>query len=62
MNLADRLPADAVLVGYVASIKFLDANGELCLLHVSSDVPAWEALGMVTSARDDIRTELQAND
>lgn len=60
MNLADLLPDGSVPLGFAASIKYLDPKGDVSLVNVrSEDISTWEAIGMVTSARDDFRVRLQ---
>lgn len=60
MDLSDLLPDGAVLLGFAASVKFLDSNGEVTLVNVrSEDISAWEAVGMLTSGLDDFRARMQ---
>jgi hypothetical protein len=58
---ADMLPEGAISLGFAGSIKALDAKGDVVLYHVrSDDLAAWEALGALVSAVDDIRDYLRS--
>lgn len=60
---AALLPDGAVSLGFVASIKALDAQGRVSLYHVRSDeLTPWEALGALVSAADDLRDHLRGLD
>lgn len=61
-SLYSILPEGYIPVGFVASIKALDTDGDVCLVNAKSpEVSRWEAVGMLTSLMDDMRDELRAN-
>ncbi|GAA2774006.1 hypothetical protein [Saccharopolyspora taberi] len=62
MNVVDaNLPDGAIVIGYVASIKYIDPeDGEVTLMNTrSADLSRWEAVGMLISASDDFRARMQ---
>jgi len=59
-DLSTLLPEGAVCLGYAVSIKFLDADGDLSIFNTSHEVTPWEALGMLETARDDLKDRLRA--
>ncbi|MER6832695.1 hypothetical protein ABT320_01675 [Streptomyces cellulosae] len=59
-DLTSLLPDGYVLVDFVVSMQALDASGDMVLLNYRTpDLTAWEALGMLTCASDDIRARMQ---
>lgn len=59
-RLIDGMPEGYMPVGYVCSVKALDPDGNLVLLHNrTSQVTHWEAIGMLTSHLDDLRDGLR---
>ncbi|MFE5332548.1 hypothetical protein ACFRCG_41780 [Embleya sp. NPDC056575] len=59
-SIANVLPEGHIALGYAVSIKALDEHGDVCLINYRThDLNAWEALGMHTSAADDIRRCMQ---
>jgi hypothetical protein len=59
-RIADLLPAGHIPIGFAVSIKALDEAGELCLVNTrSQEITAWEAVGMLTSAADDVRAAMR---
>ncbi|MGW1998134.1 hypothetical protein [Embleya sp. NPDC001921] len=62
-SISGILPDGHIALGYAVSIKALDEHGDVCLINYrSSDLNSWEALGMHTSAADDIRQRMQERD
>lgn len=59
-RLCDFLPEGATASGFVVVFEALDAEGEL-YLHVRSSegVPPWKAVGMMTTATDQMRDDLR---
>lgn len=59
-NPLDSLPEGTTALEWVISVKCLDEDAEVCLYSTRSDgLTAWEALGMATSAADDLREALR---
>ncbi|MFD6415992.1 hypothetical protein [Streptomyces sp. NPDC060194] len=59
-RLSDILPEGCVLVDYAVSIKALDEDGDVAIYNYRTPgLNAWEALGMLTCAADDIRARMQ---
>lgn len=59
-NLANDIPAEFTILEAVVSFKCLDDEGTVCLVHQRTDgLSAWEGIGMLVSAQDDIRAALQ---
>lgn len=53
-------PKGYMILGFVTSLKALNTEGELVLLHrVSKDITPWEGLGIATSMADDLRESLK---
>lgn len=61
MKITDQLPEGSIPIGYVAAIKYLDDNGQLCLAHhISGSIPMWEARGMLLSTQEDLQQSMQS--
>lgn len=59
-RLADVLPDGYIALGFAVSVKALDDEGDIVIVNTrSDDLTAWEALGMLTAATDDLRAKLQ---
>jgi hypothetical protein len=59
-ELATLLPDGYIALAFAISIKALDETGDVVIVNGrSDDLPAWEALGMLISAADDLRTTMQ---
>jgi hypothetical protein len=59
-RLADLLPEGYVPLDFAVSIKALDEEGDVVIINGRSEgLSAWEALGMLTCATDDIRARMQ---
>ncbi|MFB7672933.1 hypothetical protein ACFC26_16145 [Kitasatospora purpeofusca] len=59
-GMADALPEGYTPIGVVASIKALDDKGDVVIINYRQPgLTAWEALGMLISAEDDLRASLQ---
>lgn len=57
----EPLPANYVALGVVVMVKCLDDDGDLTLIQrVSTDLSAWEAVGMAVSSADLLRQGLSA--
>lgn len=55
-RLNDLLPEGYIPLGFIVSIKALNADGEVVLVQRTSDgLNAWEAAGMAMSLSDDLR-------
>lgn len=48
----DHLEPSDVPLGYIATVKYMDADGSVCILHTFDEVSPWEALGMIEAHRD----------
>ncbi|MGV9271569.1 hypothetical protein ACWDRR_43785 [Kitasatospora sp. NPDC003701] len=59
-GLADALPEGYTPIGIVASIKAFNEAGDIVIINYwQPGLPSWEALGMLVSAADDVRADLQ---
>ncbi len=59
-RLADMLPEGFMPVGFACTIKALDPEGNLVLVHqATAQVPDWEAVGMLTAHIDDLREDMR---
>jgi hypothetical protein len=59
-RLADLLPDGYVPIDFAVSIKALDEEGDVVIINGRSQgLAAWEALGMLTCATDDLRATMQ---
>lgn len=60
MTLEEMLPEGSMVIGHASSIKYLDEDGGVSLMHTSNgDLPPWEIIGMLISHCDDLRQSLR---
>lgn len=57
-DLTTYVPEGAVPVGYVASVKYLSAEGDVLLRDLMFGVPTHEALGMSVALNDMMRAAM----
>ncbi|MER5350596.1 hypothetical protein ABT093_09720 [Kitasatospora sp. NPDC002551] len=59
-GMADALPEGCIPLGITGIIKALDADGDTVIVtYRQPGITAWEALGMLIAAADDMRASLQ---
>lgn len=59
VDLAQLIPTDAVPIGYVATLKYLDRDGTICSQTFVSGMSGWEAIQLNVQAMEDLQADIQ---
>lgn len=60
-SITSRLPEGFISLGFIAAVKCLDGEGNIALATIESEaLPPWEAYGMLLTAAEDFKPEMNA--